>query len=51
MPIGISRRDFYSILVYTTKILIVSIPIGKEKEGGRKSIGTIGIKVVIRKII
>ena len=43
-----SRRDCNTTMVPTTKILIMSIPIGKEKELRRDLIGVIGMKVIIR---
>ena len=51
MPSGMSRRDCNTTRVSTTKILIMSIPIGKEKKGGGELIGVKGMKVIIRKII
>ena len=44
MPSGMSRRDCNTTRVYTTKIPIVSIPIGREKDVGRELIGNYGNK-------
>ena len=49
MPSGMSRKDCNNIRVYTTKILIVSIATGKEKEGGRELVGSNGSKGNITK--
>ena len=42
MPSGMSTRDCNTTRDYTTKILILSIPISKEKEGVRELIGSNG---------
>ena len=44
MQSGMSRRDCNATRVYITKILIVSIATGKEKEGGRELVGNNGNK-------